>query len=180
MPPRDDEPRRSSPIEPRPADEGRGRFRPKMGRRARDRLASGSPGIARLVLAGHGKRRRSRAPVRALAADAGAGRHARRVVIQAHVHRLRGGGERQPPTTWPTSARRSGEGRLAGGALRPRRARAARAIRGAAPERAAPIPVRGVARRRPRARPPRLRASVDAPGGARRRPAGRLYVQGLR
>jgi hypothetical protein len=63
-----------------------------MGRRARDRLASGSPGIARLVLGGHGKRGRSRAPVRALAAGAGPGRHARRVVIQAHVHRLRGGG----------------------------------------------------------------------------------------
>jgi type IV secretory pathway VirD2 relaxase len=92
MPPRDDEPRGSSPIEPRPADEDRGRFRPKIGRRARDRLASGTPGIARLVLGGHGKRGRSRAPVRSLAAGTGPGRHARRVVIQAHVHRLRGGG----------------------------------------------------------------------------------------
>ena len=35
MPRRDDKPRGSSPIEPRPADEDRGRFRPKMGRRAR-------------------------------------------------------------------------------------------------------------------------------------------------
>jgi len=43
MPRRDDKPRGSSPIEPRPADEDRGRFRPKMGRRARDRLASGTP-----------------------------------------------------------------------------------------------------------------------------------------
>jgi type IV secretory pathway VirD2 relaxase len=91
MPPRDDEPRGSTrPIERR-VDEDRARLRPKMGRRARDRLARVSPEIARLVLGGHGKRGWSRAPVRELPEGVGPGRHARRVVIQAHVHRMRGG-----------------------------------------------------------------------------------------
>ena len=44
------------------------------------------------MLGGHGKRGRSRGPVRALAAGVDPGRHARHVVIHAQVHRLRGGG----------------------------------------------------------------------------------------
>jgi type IV secretory pathway VirD2 relaxase len=53
-----------------------------MGRRAR--LASGSPGIARLVLRGHGRH----APALGKVGTLGARRHARRVVIQAHLQRM--------------------------------------------------------------------------------------------
>jgi type IV secretory pathway VirD2 relaxase len=53
-----------------------------MGRR--ERLASGSPGIARLVLRGHGRR----APALGKVGTVPARRYARRVVIQAHVQRM--------------------------------------------------------------------------------------------
>jgi len=73
-------------------DEEAARFRPKFGRRARDRLATSSPGVARLVLRGHGKRAQVRAQVRCLPAGHGPRRNARRVTIQAHVHRMNADG----------------------------------------------------------------------------------------
>jgi type IV secretory pathway VirD2 relaxase len=57
-----------------------------MGRRAR--LASSSPGIARLVLRGHGRRAGALGKVGTLPVGGGARRYARRVVIQAHVQRM--------------------------------------------------------------------------------------------
>ena len=83
MPHGDDDSRGSLPRKEARVVEGeRTRLRPRMGRRAR--LASGSPGIARLVLRGHGRHAAALGKVGTL----GARRYARRVVIQAHVQRL--------------------------------------------------------------------------------------------
>jgi hypothetical protein len=54
-----------------------------MGRR--ERLASSSPGVARLVLRGHGRRASALGKV---GTGVGSRRYARRVVIQAHVQRM--------------------------------------------------------------------------------------------
>jgi type IV secretory pathway VirD2 relaxase len=59
-----------------------------MGRRVRDRLATASPAAARVLLRGHGPRARPRNQVRVLPDGVGPGRHARRVTIKAHVHRM--------------------------------------------------------------------------------------------
>ncbi len=64
-------------------EEDRTRLRPRMGRR--QRLASSSPGIARLVLRGHGRRAPALGKV---GTGVGSRRYARRVVIQAHVQRM--------------------------------------------------------------------------------------------
>ena len=64
-------------------EEDRTRLRPRMGRR--ERLASSSPGIARLVLRGHGRRAPALGKV---GTGVGSRRYARRVVIQAHVQRI--------------------------------------------------------------------------------------------
>jgi type IV secretory pathway VirD2 relaxase len=69
-----------------PGNDERDRLRPKMGRRAR--LAKASPGIARLVLRGHGRRAGAGGKVGPLPAGVGPGRHARRVLIHAHVQRM--------------------------------------------------------------------------------------------
>jgi type IV secretory pathway VirD2 relaxase len=83
VPQGDDDSRGSLPRKAvRQVEEDRTRLRPRMGRRAR--LASSSPGIARLVLRGHGRRAPSLGQVGALPAR----RYARRVVIQAHVQRM--------------------------------------------------------------------------------------------
>ncbi|MBV9946683.1 MAG: DUF3363 domain-containing protein [Myxococcales bacterium] len=87
--PHDDLPRRPSPAAAGSDDE-RTRLRPKMGRRTREaRLATATPGIARVVLRGHGKARRAAGKVGPLPEGVGPGRHARRVVIQTHIHRMR-------------------------------------------------------------------------------------------
>ncbi len=64
-------------------EEDRTRLRPRMGRR--ERLASSSPGVARLVLRGHGRRAPALGKV---GTGVGSRRYARRVVIQAHVQRM--------------------------------------------------------------------------------------------
>ncbi|MBV9949624.1 MAG: DUF3363 domain-containing protein [Myxococcales bacterium] len=87
--PHDDLPRRPSPAAAG-SDDDRTRLRPKMGRRTREaRLATATPGIARVVLRGHGKARRAAGKVGPLPDGVGPGRHARRVVIQTHIHRIR-------------------------------------------------------------------------------------------
>jgi type IV secretory pathway VirD2 relaxase len=79
----DDDSRGSLPrAKARDVEEARTRLQPKMGRRAR--LASSSPGVARLVLRGHGRR----APALGKVGTLPARRYARRVVIQAHVQRM--------------------------------------------------------------------------------------------
>ena len=83
MPQGDDDSRGSLPrTKVSEGEEDRTRLRPRMGRR--ERLASGSPGIARLVLRGHGRR----APALGKVGTVPARRYARRVVIQAHVQRM--------------------------------------------------------------------------------------------
>ena len=83
MPHGDDDSRGSLPrTGARAVEEDRTRLRPRMGRRAR--LASASPSVARLVLRGHGRHAPALGKVGGLAAR----RHARRVVIQAHVQRM--------------------------------------------------------------------------------------------
>jgi len=83
VPQGDDDSRGSLPrTRVREVEEDRTRLQPRMGRRAR--LASGSPGIARLVLRGHGRR----APALGNVGTLPARRYARRVVIQAHVQRM--------------------------------------------------------------------------------------------
>jgi type IV secretory pathway VirD2 relaxase len=87
VPQGDDDSRGSLPRRaPRVVEEGRTRLQPRMGRRAR--LASASPGVARLVLRGHGRR----APALGKVGTLPARRYARRVVIQAHVQRMTGNG----------------------------------------------------------------------------------------
>jgi type IV secretory pathway VirD2 relaxase len=78
-----------NPDDDRPDD-----FRPRMGRteRARDRVASGSLRVATLVRRGHGRIGAKRKVKLPPAAGFGPRHNARRVIVKAHLHKLRSHG----------------------------------------------------------------------------------------